>query len=114
MKTAQIMAGIPKKYPEQRKALDGKCFVSHNFLQHDEEVLPSHCSKIHHIEGITMKNAHQRFGKLAYVRRTEKASTNIRGSPGCFYWRRARQGSFCFGYWRRRGNWGGCSSVWQR
>lgn len=25
-----------------------------------------------------MKNAHQRFGKLVYVRRTEKASTNIR------------------------------------
>lgn len=25
-----------------------------------------------------MKNAHQRFGKLAYVRRTEKTSTNIR------------------------------------
>jgi hypothetical protein len=27
---------------------------------------------------MTMKNAHQRFGKLVYVRRTEKASTNIR------------------------------------
>ena len=25
-----------------------------------------------------MKNAHQRFGKLVYVRRTEKAATNIR------------------------------------
>ena len=25
-----------------------------------------------------MKNAHERFGKVVYVRRTEKASTNIR------------------------------------
>ena len=25
-----------------------------------------------------MKNAHERFGKLAYVRRTEKTTTNIR------------------------------------
>ena len=25
-----------------------------------------------------MKNAHERFGKLAYVRRTEKTATNIR------------------------------------
>jgi hypothetical protein len=25
-----------------------------------------------------MKNAHERFGRLVYVRRTEKASTNIR------------------------------------
>jgi hypothetical protein len=25
-----------------------------------------------------MKNAYQRFGKLAYVRRTEKTATNIR------------------------------------
>ena len=28
--------------------------------------------------GIAMKNAHERFGKVVYVRRTEKASTNIR------------------------------------
>src|SRR5215469_13042760 len=27
---------------------------------------------------MTMKNEHQRFGKLVYVRRTDKASTNIR------------------------------------
>ena len=25
-----------------------------------------------------MKNAHERFGKVAYLRRTEKTSTNIR------------------------------------
>jgi hypothetical protein len=28
--------------------------------------------------GIAMKNAHQRFGRLIYVRRTEKTATNIR------------------------------------
>ena len=26
----------------------------------------------------SMKNAHERFGKLVYVRRTEKTATNIR------------------------------------
>ena len=31
-----------------------------------------------------MKNAHERFGKLVYVRRTEKASTNIRLHLGAF------------------------------
>jgi len=31
-----------------------------------------------------MKNAHQRFGKVAYVRRTEKTATNIRVSLDAF------------------------------
>lgn len=31
-----------------------------------------------------MKNAYERFGKLVYVRRTEKASTNIRVHLGAF------------------------------